>query len=83
MEIKIHCLLWTGFTTCPSVFIVTVDFEQVSAGWEAKGGINYRILLNVSKLLYWNEASEINKNSCLYFYWNYVCFFVSFAYWKF
>ena len=25
----------------PSVFIV--DFEQVSAGWEAKGGTDYRI----------------------------------------
>ena len=33
---KIYCLLWTDFTTCPTVFIV--DFGQVSAAWEAKGG---------------------------------------------
>ena len=36
IKIKIYCLLSTDFTTCPSVFIV--DFEQVSTGWEAKGG---------------------------------------------
>ena len=32
MEIKIYRLLWTDFT-CLSFF--TVDFEQVSVGWEA------------------------------------------------
>ena len=37
MEIKNYCLLWTDFT-CPTVF--TIDFEQVSIGREAKGGIN-------------------------------------------
>ena len=31
-----HCLLRTDFTTCSIVFVV--DFEQVSAGWEAKVG---------------------------------------------
>ena len=36
INIKIYCLLWTDFTTSPIVFIV--DFEQLSAGWEAKGG---------------------------------------------
>ena len=39
IEIKISCLfcrILSDFTTCPSVFIV--DFEQVNAGWEAKGG---------------------------------------------
>ena len=30
-----------------------------------------------------NKASEINKIFFWYFYWNYVCFFASFAYWKF
>ena len=34
-----YWLLRTDFTTCPSVVIV--DFEQVSASWEAKRGINY------------------------------------------
>ena len=38
MEINNYCLLWTDFTTCPTVF--TIDFEQVSIGREAKGGIN-------------------------------------------
>ena len=28
IKIKIYCLVWTDFTTCPSVFIA--DFEQVS-----------------------------------------------------
>ena len=32
---NIYCLLWTDFTTCPTVFIV--DFEQVSGDWEANG----------------------------------------------
>ena len=36
IKIKIYCLLWTDFTKCPIVFIV--DFEQVSAGLESKGG---------------------------------------------
>ena len=84
---------WNKQTTCPSVFIV--DFEQVSAGWEAKDGIdsevrpatflkmaqvfscefceisnntfsyriplvtasvNYRIHLNASKSLYWEQS---------------------------
>ena len=40
IKIKIYCLLWTDFTMCPSVFIV--DFEEVSADWEAKEGIDYR-----------------------------------------
>ena len=50
-----------------SIFIA--DFEQVSAGWEAKGG--------------GEKASEINKNFFSYFYWSYVCFFASFACWRF
>ena len=48
---------------CPSVF--NVDFEEVSVGWVAKGGIDYRIHLNefsVSKSLSGKKASEINKN---------------------
>ena len=37
-----------SFITCPNVF--TVDFEQVSAGWEAKGRINYRIPFKCFKI---------------------------------
>ena len=33
---KICCLLWKDFRTCPSVFIV--EFGQINADWEAKGG---------------------------------------------
>ena len=36
MKIKIYPSLWTNFTRCPSVFII--DFEQVNAGWETRGG---------------------------------------------
>ena len=30
-----------------------------------------------------NKASEIKKKIFMFFCWNYVCFFASFAYWKF
>ena len=61
-------------------------FEQVSAGWEAKGEIDYRFHLNefsASKSLYWKQANEINKILFWYFHWNYVCSLTVFAYWKF
>ena len=55
--------LRTDFTNCPSVFIV--DFEQISAGWEAKDGETKRVR---STKIYFNI-----------FYLHYVCFFVSFT----
>ena len=42
---------------CSSVFIV--EFEQVSAGWEVKGEIDYRIHLkefSASKSHYWKQS---------------------------
>ena len=65
---KIFFLLWTDFTTRPSVFIV--DFEQVSAGCEAKGETDYRIHLNefrASKSLYWKESKWDQRNFLLIF----------------
>ena len=53
---------------CPSVFIV--DFEQVRAGWEAKGGIDYRIHLNefsASKWLYWKQSKWYQQKFLLIF----------------
>ena len=66
IKIKIHCLLWSDFTTCPSVFIV--DFEQVNAGWEAKGGQKKQVRSTKISLDIFIETA---------------CFFASFAYWKF
>ena len=60
-----YCLLWTDFTTCPSVFMV--GFEQVSPSWEAKRGINYRICLNASKSLYWKQSKWDQQNFLLIF----------------
>ena len=37
---KNYCLLCTDLTMCASVFIV--DFEDVSADWESKEGIDYK-----------------------------------------
>ena len=53
MKMKINCLLWTDFTTCTSVFIV--EFGQVSAGWEAKGGETKQVK---STKIYFNIFNE-------------------------
>ena len=50
---KINCLLWTDFTTCTSVFIV--EFGQVSADWEAKGGETKQVR---STKIYFNIFNE-------------------------
>ena len=57
--------LRTDFTTCPTVYIV--DFEQVSASWEAKRGINYGICLNASKSLYRKQSKWDQQNFLLIF----------------
>ena len=43
---------------CPSVFVV--DFEEVSAGWEAKEGIDYRKKVDSSASTTWS----LNKGRC-------------------
>ena len=70
---KIYCLLWTDCATCSSVFIV--DFEQVSASWEAKCGVDCRIYLNASKPL-WKQSKWDQQNFLLIFLLKFVFAFL-------
>ena len=55
---KIYCLLWTDFAMCSSVFVV--DFEEVSAHWEARERIDYRKIVDSSAGAMWS----LNKGRC-------------------
>ena len=59
---------------CSSVF--ANDLEQVSAGWEAKGEINYRIHLNASKSLYWKHSKWDEQKFLLIFLLKLCLFFL-------
>ena len=59
---------------CSSVF--ANDLEQVSAGWEAKGEINYRIHLNALKSLYWKHSKWDEQKFLLIFLLKLCLFFL-------
>ena len=54
----------------PSVFIF--DFEQVSTGWEAKGGTDYRIHFSEFSFEALLETKQVSPTKfLLIFYWKF------------